>query len=121
MINLGLGDPDTVPPAHVLKALVDVAANPGNHHYPSAYPIKPFYEAVAGWYKRRHNVEVDPDTEIIYCLGSAEGIFQLPNCLLDPGDIALIPDPAYPSYEAAVKIAGGIPHYYSLLEKTAFT
>jgi len=120
VINLGLGDPDTIPPEHILKALVGSAANPNNHHYPSAYPVKPFYEAIAAWYKRRHNVDLNPETEIIYCLGAAEGIFQLPNCLLDPGDIALIPDPAYPSYEAAVKIAGGKVHHYPLTPENNF-
>ena len=120
VINLGLGDPDTVPPQHILKALVSSAADTRCHHYPSAYPLKPLYEAIASWYKRRHEVDLNPDTEIVYCLGAAEGIFQLPNCLLDPGETALVPDPAYPSYEAAVKIAGGQVSYYPLKAENNF-
>ena len=120
VINLGLGDPDANPPEQLLKALADAISNPANHHYPSAYPIKPFYEAIAHWYQRRHGVEVDPETEVLYCLGSAEGLFQLPNCLLDPGDTALIADPAYPSYEAAVKMAAGKVEFYPLLPENNF-
>jgi len=120
IINLGLGDPDTVPTEHQLRALAEAVSNPNNHHYPSAYPIKPFYDAIAEWYKRRHSVEVDPATEMIYCLGAAEALFQIHNCLLDPGDVALVSDPAYPSYEAGVKIAGGMVEFYPLLKENNF-
>ncbi|MBW1701553.1 MAG: aminotransferase class I/II-fold pyridoxal phosphate-dependent enzyme [Deltaproteobacteria bacterium] len=120
IINLGLGDPDVTLPGHQLKALVEAVSDPANHHYPSAYPIKPFYQAIADWYKHRHGVDLDPETEVLYCLGAAEGIFQLNNCLLDPGDICLVPDPAYPSYEAGVRIAGGKAELYPLQEKKDF-
>jgi LL-diaminopimelate aminotransferase len=120
VINLGLGDPDTTPMPHQLEALREAVSNPDNHHYPSAYPIKPFYEAVTGWYRRRHGVELDPESEVIYCLGAAEVLFQIHNCLLDPGDLALVSDPAYPSYEAGVKIAGGRVEFYPLLRENDF-
>jgi LL-diaminopimelate aminotransferase len=120
VINLGLGDPDMNPPEYLLRALADAVSNPANHHYPSTYLIKTFYEAIADWYQNRHGVEVDPEVEIIYCLGSAEGIFQIPNCLLDPGDTALIPDPAYPSYEAGVEIAGGEVAFYPCRRENNF-
>lgn len=120
MINLGLGDPDVIPSEHQLKALAEAVSDQSNHHYPSAYPIKPFYDAIASWYKRGYGVDIDPETEVIYCLGAAEALFQIPNCLLDPGDVALIPDPAYPSYEAGVKIAGGIVEFYPLLKENNF-
>ncbi len=120
VINLGLGDPDATPPEHQLKALAEAALNPDNHHYPSRYPIKPFYEAIADLYKRHHGVEVDPETEIIYALGAAEMLFQMHNCLLDPGDLVLISDPAYPSYEAGAKIAGGRVGFYPLLRENNF-
>lgn len=120
VINLGLGDPDVNPPEHVLQALANAISNPQNHHYPSAYPIRPFYQAIASWYQRRHGVELDPETEVLYCLGAAERLFQLPNCLLNPGDTALVPDPAYPSYEAAVKIASGKVEFYPLLPENDF-
>ncbi len=120
IINLGLGDPDVTLPEHQLKALVEAVSDPANHHYPSAYSIKPLYQAIADWYKRRHAVDLDPEAEVLYCLGAAEGLFQLNNCLLDPGDIALVPDPAYPSYEAGVRIAGGKVELYPLLEEKNF-
>ena len=120
IINLGLGDPDVTPREHQLKALADAVLNRDNHHYPSAYPIKPFYEAIAAWYTKRYEVEIDPETEIIYCLGAAEALSQLHNCFLDPGDIALIPDPAYPSYEAGAKIACGEVEFFPLLRENDF-
>jgi LL-diaminopimelate aminotransferase len=120
VINLGLGDPDTTPKKHQLAALSGAVLNPGNHHYPSAYPISPFYEAIADWYQRRHGAIIDPETEIIYCLGAAEMIFQINNCLLDPGDLVLISNPAYPSYEAGARITGGTVEYYPLLKENNF-
>lgn len=120
VINLGLGDPDVTPPEHELKALIGAVSNLENHHYPSSYPRKPFYEAIASWYKRGYGVEVDPGTEVIYCMGGAEGLFQLPNCLIDPGDTALVSDPGYPSYAPDVKIAGGKVEYYPLLKENNF-
>jgi LL-diaminopimelate aminotransferase len=120
VINLGLGDPDVTPPKHQLKALAEAVLNPDNHHYSSRYPIRPFYEAIADLYKRRHGVDVDPETEIIYALGAAEMLFQIHNCLLDPGDVVLISDPAYPSYEAGAKIAGGRVEFYPLLKENNF-
>jgi LL-diaminopimelate aminotransferase len=120
VINLGLGDPDVTPPERQLKALIEAVSDLRNHHYPSAYPIKPFYDAIADWYKRRHGVGVDPGTEIIYGLGAAEILFQMHNCLLDPGDLVLISDPAYPSYEAGAKIAGGAVEFYPLLKENNF-
>ncbi len=120
VINLGLGDPDVTPPQHELKALIEAVSNPENHHYPSSYPRTPFYEAIASWYNRGYGVDVDPDTEVLYCMGGAEGLFQLPNCLIDPGDTALVSDPGYPSYEPDVKIAGGKVEYYPLLKENNF-
>ena len=120
VINLGLGDPDVVPVDHQLKALVDAVSDPNNHHYPAAYSVKPFNLAIADWYKRGHDVEIDPETEVIYCLGGADGLFQIYYCLLDYGDLVLVPDPGYPSYEAGAKIAGGTVEYYSLLSENKY-
>ncbi len=120
VINLGLGDPDVVPADHQLKALVDAVSDPNNHHYPAAYSVKPFNLAIADWYKRGHDVEIDPETEVIYCLGGADGLFQIYYCLLDYGDLVLVPDPGYPSYAAGAIIAGGTVEYYSLLSENEF-
>ncbi len=120
VINLGLGDPDVIPPPHLLEALRDAVCNPHNHHYPSFYSNKPLREAIAGWYQRRFDVTLDPDTEVIPLLGSSEGLFLIHLCLLDVGDVALVPDPAYPSYEAGVKLAGGQMEAVPLLKKNGF-
>jgi LL-diaminopimelate aminotransferase len=107
VINLGLGDPDVTPPDHLLMALRDAVCDPDHHHYPSFYSNRPLKEAIASWYRRRFNIELDSEKEVIPLLGSSEGLFHIHTCLLDPGDIALVPDPSYPSYEAGVKLAGG--------------
>lgn len=120
VINLGLGDPDVTPPAHLINALRDAVCNPDNHHYPSFYTNKPFKEAIASWYKRRFGVELDPESEVIPLLGSSEGLFHIHLCLLDVGDIALVPNPSYPSYEAGVKLAGGILESVPLLRENGF-
>lgn len=120
VINLGLGDPDVSPPQHLLDALKDAVSHPDHHHYPSFYSIKPLKEAIASWYGRRFEVKLDPETEVIPLLGSAEGLFIIHLCLLDAGDVALVPDPSYPSYEAGVKLAGGQVECVPLLKKNGF-
>ena len=120
VINLGLGDPDVTPPPHLLEALRDAVCDPNHHHYPSFYSNRPLKEAISNWYQRRFEVELDPDTEILPLLGSSEGLFHIHLCLLDVGDIALVPDPSYPSYEAGVKLAGGQVESVPLLRENGF-
>ncbi|MGA2958342.1 MAG: LL-diaminopimelate aminotransferase [Thermodesulfobacteriota bacterium] len=120
VINLGLGDPDVTPPQHLLDALRDAVCDPHHHHYPSFYSNTPLKEAIASWYKRRFNVTLDPDTEVVPLLGSSEGLYHIHTCLLDVGDIALVPDPSYPSYEAGVKLAGGQVEPLPLLKENCF-
>lgn len=108
VINLGLGDPDVHPPEHLRKTLADACLDAENHHYPSFYSPMPLKEAMAGWYKRRYGVSCDPQTEVLPLLGSADGLYHIHTCLLDPGDLALVPDPCYPAYVAGVTIAGGV-------------
>jgi LL-diaminopimelate aminotransferase len=120
VINLGLGDPDVVPPQHLLDALREAVCDPDHHHYPSFYTNRPLKEAIAGWYGRRFGVELDPEIEVIPLLGSSEGLFHIHTCLLDIGDTALVPDPAYPSYEAGVHLAGGRAAPVPLLRENGF-
>jgi LL-diaminopimelate aminotransferase len=120
VINLGLGDPDVIPPEHLLDTLRDAVCNPNHHHYPSFYSNRPLKEAISGWYKRRFDVDLDPNTEVIPLLGSSEGLFIIHLCLLDAGDIALVPDPSYPSYEAGVKLAGGQVEWVPLMRRNGF-
>lgn len=120
VINMGVGDPDFTPPEHLLKALKEATGCPDYHHYPSFYPNQPLKDAIANWYKRRFNVELDPNGEVLPLLGSTDGLFTVHLCLLNPGDIALVPDPSYPSYEACVKLSGGQVEKIPLLRENDF-
>lgn len=120
VINLGLGDPDVVPPKRQRQALADACLDADSHHYPSFYSPMPLKTAIADWYKRQYGVESDPETEVLPLLGSAEGLFHIHTCLLDPGDIALVPDPCYPAYVAGVAIAGGVMEPVPLLRENGF-
>jgi histone deacetylase 11 len=100
VINLGLGDPDVVPTVAMRKNLADACYDENNHHYPSFYSPMPLKEAIAGFYERQYGVKSDPETEVLPLLGSADGLFHIHTCLLDPGDTALVPDPCYPAYVA---------------------
>jgi LL-diaminopimelate aminotransferase len=120
VINLGVGDPDVQPSEHQRRTLAQACLDEGSHHYPSFYSPKPFKQAIADWYRRRFGVACDPDTEVMPLLGSADGLFHIPTCLLDVGDIALVPDPCYPAYVASVRIAGGRVHAVPLLKQNGF-
>jgi len=120
VINLGVGDPDFTPPANLLQVLTDEAQQPDHHHYPSFYPNRPLKEAIAGWYRRRFSVDLDPNTEVLPLLGSTDGLFLIHLCLLDPGDVALVPDPSYPSYEVGVKLMGGQVEWITLSKENGF-
>lgn len=120
VINLGLGDPDVVPPEGQRKVLAEACLDEGSHHYPSFYSPRPLKEAIAEWYRKRFGVECDPESEVLPLLGSADGLFHIHTCLLDVGDVALVPDPCYPAYVAGVKIAGGVIEPVPLLKENGF-
>jgi len=120
VINLGLGDPDVVPPEFMRKSLADACYDPASHHYPSFYSPMPLKQAISGWYQRQYGVTSDPETEILPLLGAADGLFHIHTCLLDPGDVALVPDPCYPAYIAGVQIAGGVIEPLPLLRENGF-
>jgi len=117
VINLGLGDPDVIPPEHMRQSLSEACFDPDNHHYPSFYSPLPLKESISGWYERQYGVRCDPETEVLPLLGSADGLFHIHTCLLDAGDTALVPDPCYPAYIAGVKIAGGVIETVPLLKE----
>jgi LL-diaminopimelate aminotransferase len=120
VINLGLGDPDVQPPDHLRRSLADACLDVNHHHYPSFYSPQPLKQAMADWYRRRFGAALDPETEVLPLLGSAEGLFHIHSCMLDPGDVALVPDPAYPAYAAGVAIAGGVAVKVPLLAENGF-
>lgn len=120
VIDLGVGDPDLPTPAHIIEALCRAAGDPANHRYPSYSGMHAFNAAAAGWYKKRFNVDLDPRREVVTLIGSKEGIAHIPLAFIDPGDTALVPDPAYPVYNTGVRFAGGTSHFMALTRENDF-
>jgi LL-diaminopimelate aminotransferase len=121
IISFGVGDPDLPTPPHIVEALVEAAGDSGTHRYPSYTGMPAFRDAIARWYADRFAVKLDPDTEVQPLVGSKEGIFHLPVAFVDPGQVALIPDPGYPVYETGTILAGGEAHLMPLEAERGFT
>jgi LL-diaminopimelate aminotransferase len=120
VISFGVGDPDLPTPPHIIDALVEAARDPENHRYPETDGLPEFRRAVAEWYERRFGLAFEPEREVVPLIGSKEGIGHIPLCLIDPGDVALVPDPGYPVYPVAVQLAGGENYEMPLLEEHGF-
>jgi LL-diaminopimelate aminotransferase len=120
VIDLSVGDPDLPTPAHIVEALREAAKEASNHQYPSYEGKLTFRSAVADWYKRTFNVDLDPGDEVLALIGSKEGIAHAPLAFINPGDAALVPDPAYPVYRTATAFAGGEPVIMPLLRENRF-
>ncbi len=120
IINFSIGDPDIPTPENIISKLCQTARNPANHRYPDTSGLPEFRETIVGWYKKRFNVVLDPGTEVLPLLGSKEGIAHIALCFIDPGDIALVPDPSYPVYTGGTILAGGDVYYMPLLPKNRF-
>ncbi|MHB1651120.1 MAG: LL-diaminopimelate aminotransferase [Desulfitobacteriaceae bacterium] len=121
VISLGIGDPDLPTPDHIVERLIKAARNPENHRYPSYVGMLEFRQAVADWYKAHSpKIELDPKKEVMALIGSKEGIAHIALCYLNPGDIALIPDPGYPVYAVGAMLAGGVPYAMPLKEENNF-
>jgi aspartate/methionine/tyrosine aminotransferase len=115
IINLGIGSPDLPPHPSVLATLNEEAAKDNVHGYQSYKGAPVLRAAIAEWYKKYYQVDdIDPATEVLPLLGSKEGIMHICMTYLNEGDQVLIPNPGYPTYTSAVKLAGGIPLYYEL-------
>ena len=93
IIDLGMGNPDSPPPQHVIDKLCEVARKPDAHGYSASKGIKGLRKAQAGYYARRFGVEVDPETEVVVTLGSKEGLANLAQAITAPGDIVLVAKP----------------------------
>jgi LL-diaminopimelate aminotransferase len=120
IVSFAIGDPDIPTPSHIIKELCQAAQDPANHRYPESEGLPELRKAIAGWYQKRFNVNLDPATEVLPLIGSKEGIGHIAFCIIDPGDIALVPDPAYPVYAIGTQLAGGRPYYLSLKESNGF-
>jgi len=110
LIDLGMGNPDGPAPAPVIEAAIAALQNPANHGYPPFEGTASFRRAIASWYRRRYGVDLDPDSEALPLLGSKEGLTHLALAYVNPGDLVLVPSPAYPAHFRGPLIAGGTIH-----------
>jgi LL-diaminopimelate aminotransferase len=120
VITFAIGDPDIPTPKHIMDELHEAADDPANHRYPESDGLPELRQSIAGWYERRFGLRFNPDKEVLPLIGSKEGIANIAYCLIDPGDVALVPDPGYPVYSIATMFAGGEPYYLPLREEDGF-
>lgn len=116
VISFGIGDPDIPTPKPIIDELRSAAITPLNHRYPESEGLPEFREAVAKWYGRRFGVGLDPETEVLSLIGAKEGIGHVALSFLEPGDVALVPDPGYPVYAVGTLFAGGESYALPLTE-----
>jgi LL-diaminopimelate aminotransferase len=120
VIRLDIGSPDLPPPEPVIEMLDRSARDAHKHGYPSFSGTPALREGIAGYYRRRFGVELDPESQILPLIGSKEGIFHLPMAFVDPGTVVLVPDPGYPTYRNAVCLVEGEIHPMPLLEENGW-
>lgn len=120
VVSFGIGDPDIPTPDRVLDALDKGARKPANHRYPESEGLPEFRQSVSDFYQRRFSVELDPESEVINLIGAKEGIAHASLCFIDPGDVSISPDPAYPVYEIGTMFAGGTTHFVPLKESNGY-
>ncbi|MBI3138536.1 MAG: aminotransferase class I/II-fold pyridoxal phosphate-dependent enzyme [Sphingobacteriales bacterium] len=120
IINLGIGSPDQPPHPEVIRVLQEESVKPNVHAYQSYKGSPLLRKAISDWYKQWYAVELDPDTEVLPLIGSKEGIMHICMTYLDKGDEVLLPNPGYPTYRSAVKLAGGKCVDYVLKEKNGY-
>ncbi len=120
VIDLGVGDPDLPTPPHIVEALREAVKDPSTHRYPSYSGMNDFRDCVARWYEKRFGVSLEPSREVITLIGSKEGIAHLPLAFINPGDVVLVPSPAYPVYHAGTVLAGGKSYFMPLTAEKNF-
>ena len=120
VVTFGIGDPDIPTPQPIIERLLAASQDPPNHRYPETDGLPELRRAIAYWYEKRFNVKLNPDTEVLPLIGAKEGIGHAAFSFLDPGDIALIPDPAYPVYGVGTMFAGAEAHIMPLYEKNGW-
>ena len=120
VITFGIGDPDLPTPPRILEALHQAADDSQNHRYPETEGLPALRAAIAAWYGRRFGVELDPESEVLPLIGAKEGIAHIALCFIDPGSVALVPDPGYPVYAMGTMFAGGESHFLPLREESGW-
>ena len=124
VIDLGMGNPDSPTPQHIIDKLVETVGNPKTHGYSMSKGVPGLRKALANYYERRFGVDLDPETESIVTLGSKEGLASLATAITRPGDVVMVPNPSYPIHSYGFIIAGAsvwsIPNFVNeegLIEK----
>jgi LL-diaminopimelate aminotransferase len=117
IISLGIGSPDQAPHPDVVKILHEESSKPNTHAYQSYKGSSVLRNAMAAWYKQWYGVDLNPDQEILPLAGSKEGIMHICMTYVNPGDLVLIPNPGYPTYQSAAKLAGAVLAPYELKEE----
>ena len=107
IVDLGMGNPDMATPRHIVDKLVEAARKGHNHRYSASMGIRKLRMAIAYWYKRRYDVDIDPETEAIVTIGAKEGISHLVLVTIRPGDVVFTPNPTYPIHPYSAIISGG--------------
>ncbi len=120
IISFAIGDPDLPTPSHVIERMCQAAYDSVNHRYPETAGLSELRQAIAEWYKKRFGVNLDPSKEVLPLIGSKEGIGHTALCFIEPGDVALVPDPGYPPYSLGTILAGGEPYFIPLKEERDF-
>ena len=120
VINLSVGDPDLPTPPHIIDALMEGASDARSHRYPPYSGTLEYKTAVADWFRRRFDVALEPATEVLALIGSKEGLAHLPWATMNPGDVALVPDPGYPVYRSATIMAEGVPYMMPMARTRGF-
>ena len=105
VINLGRGNPDKPTPPHIVKALQEAVEDPATHGYAPFRGTTELKQAVADFYKREYNVQIDPKTEVAILFGTKPGLVELPLAIMNEGELLLLPDPGYPDYLSSVSLA----------------
>lgn len=117
IIRLDIGEPDAPPPSFIIDELERSARNPKHHGYAGYVGTPELKKAIADYYQRRFGVTLDPGPEVLPLIGSKEGLANIALAWLDPGDLALVPDPGYPTYQMGAKLAGADVHFMPLEER----
>jgi LL-diaminopimelate aminotransferase len=120
LIDLSVGDPDIPTPKHIVEKMKRAVEKPEHHGYPSYEGMLSFRQAVAGWYKKRFKVSLNPETEVLSLIGSKEGIGHIPLAFINPGDVVLVSSPGYPVYPIATFFAGGKNYMMPLVRENNF-
>ncbi len=120
IIDFGMGNPDQSTPFHIVEKLVEVARRENTHRYSASKGIPRLRRAITNWYKKRYQVDLDPETEAIVTIGSKEGLSHLAMAVIAEGDAILVPSPAYPIHPYGFIIAGANIHHIPCTEKTNF-